>query len=82
MSRSAIDIDETLCIGSGECVGVAPWAFALGPADTTARVLPGAADGDLDLLRLAVMNCPTAAIGFVESDHTDIGSDPGRVDDS
>jgi len=57
-----IEVDKDLCVGSGECVAVAPQAFLLGQDDSTATVLLGAGDVNLDLLIDAEIGCPTGAI--------------------
>ena len=63
-----IELDDELCIGSGECVLVAPDAFRLGSTDPTVTVLPAAATTPPELLADAVANCPTGALRMVASD--------------
>ena len=63
-----IELDEELCIGSGECVLVAPDAFRLGSTDPTVTILPAAATTSLELLADAVMNCPTGALQLIEGE--------------
>ena len=62
-----IELDDELCIGSGECVLVAPDAFRLGSTDPTVTVLPAAATTPLELLADAVENCPTGALRMAAS---------------
>ena len=68
MRSPLIEVDKDLCVGSGECVVVAPQAFLLGQADSTVIVLPSAGDVDLELLIDAEMGCPTGAIRVVRAD--------------
>lgn len=57
-----VEIDEDLCIGSGECVAALPTAFVLDEGHYVARVLPGAALAPGDALSDAALECPTGAI--------------------
>ncbi|NND02666.1 MAG: ferredoxin [Acidimicrobiia bacterium] len=57
-----VEVDQELCIGSGDCVSFAPKAFSLESGEPTATVLPGAGDAALAALQDAEMNCPTGAI--------------------
>ena len=63
-------IDPDLCIGSGECVRVAPAAFQLSEEEGIAVPQPGAAAEDPAQLVLAARNCPTRAIQVVAADGT------------
>jgi len=63
-----VEIDKQLCIGSGECVALAPSAFSLEDANLTVTVLATAPETALDKLRDAEMSCPTGAIRIVPSD--------------
>ena len=65
MTQLRVEVDLSLCIGSGDCVLLAPTAFHLGDADPTVSVLPGAAHTDPEQLRDAEMSCPTGAIRLV-----------------
>ena len=58
-----VEIDEDLCIGAGECVLIAPGAFALHEDDAVARVTPGASSTPPAVLSEAADMCPTGAIG-------------------
>lgn len=57
-----VTIDPDLCIGSGECVRIAPDAFALDEAAGVSVPLPGAADADPGRLEEAERSCPTGAL--------------------
>lgn len=57
-----VEVDEDLCVGTGDCVRIAPQAFALERGDRVARVLPTVGDADVEDLIDAAMNCPTQAI--------------------
>lgn len=65
MPQVSVEVDPDLCIGSGECVAIAPQAFLLGPTDSTASVLSSAASAELEMLQDAEMACPTGAIRIV-----------------
>jgi ferredoxin len=55
-------IDPDLCIGSGECVRVAPTAFRIDEARGVSTPLPAAQALDRDTLDEVAFNCPTRAI--------------------
>jgi ferredoxin len=55
-------IDESSCIGQGDCAELAPNVFAV---DGHARVIGGCPD---DMLVEAASSCPTQAIVLVDSD--------------
>ena len=57
-------VDADLCIGAGNCVHLAPGAFALDD-DGVALPLAGGDAGE-DRIRLAARSCPTGAIGLRE----------------
>ena len=69
-----VGVDRDLCVGTGDCVRIAPEAFHLGSADLQARVLPGAAAVEVGRLRMAAIHCPMQAIQVVET------SDPRSSD--
>ena len=61
-----VEIDRTVCIGSGDCARLAPTAFAL-DADDKAYVLdPESVDAET--LRQAERSCPSGAITVAEAD--------------
>lgn len=60
MPRVAVDAD--LCVGTAECVRLAPGAFELDDAQDIATVTPGAAATPVEQLRRAAYECPTGAI--------------------
>jgi len=63
-----VEVDEELCIGSGECVALAPKAFSLGASDLIVTVLGTAPHVDLDTLEDAAVSCPTGAIQIVRQE--------------
>jgi ferredoxin len=58
-----IDVDDSRCIGSGNCELVAPGTFGVGD-DGVSRVLNQDAN-DPPTIERAIMECPTAAIRHV-----------------
>lgn len=67
---ASVSIDPELCIGSGDCVRVAPAAFELREDLGVSVPLPGAAGVDAALLVQAAAGCPTQAIRVVHEDGT------------
>ena len=65
-SSLSVEVDEDLCIGSGDCVLAAPRAFLLEDRAGTVTVLPTVAVESADALTDAIMNCPTGAITVIE----------------
>lgn len=61
VSGHAIRIDRTLCIGSGNCVAVAPEVFVLG-ADQIVTFVDAPEDIDPDRLVEACAVCPVDAL--------------------
>jgi ferredoxin len=61
-----IGVDESRCVGSGDCALAAPHAFEVDDDRALARVLPGAADADPAELQRAAYACPTGAIRLAE----------------
>jgi ferredoxin len=61
-SATSVTIDPDLCMGSGECVRVAPAAFRLDETRGVSVPLPGAPSVDPALLAEAALGCPTRAI--------------------
>ena len=57
-------IDERACAAHGDCLDVAPQAFAL--SDDDVAVVIGTAPGD-ELLR-AAESCPSVAISVIDDD--------------
>lgn len=58
--RFIVSIDQSRCIGAGNCVHIAPRAFQLDEENVAYLVDPASVDDD-DLLD-AAMSCPTDAI--------------------
>ncbi|MPZ87564.1 MAG: ferredoxin [Nitriliruptorales bacterium] len=58
----SVTLDETRCVGSGDCALVAPSAFQVDEDEGLARVLPGAAHIGRAQLERAARDCPTGAI--------------------
>ncbi|MBD0747095.1 ferredoxin [Streptomyces sp. CBMA152] len=60
--RWHVEVDRSVCIGSGMCVNTAPGSFAL---DTARQSRPTAADTDANEQVLAAAEgCPVEAIGI------------------
>ncbi|WP_219414701.1 ferredoxin [Pseudonocardia nigra] len=62
-----ITLDESICIGSGSCVRLAPGAFTFDNDRQVAEVGDLSAV-ELERLRVAERSCPTGAIFFEEED--------------
>ncbi len=69
-----VSIDPDLCIGSAECVRIAPNAFAIDETTGVSVPLPAAAATDPALLEEAEFSCPTGAIRLVAE--TVLGEEP------
>ncbi len=65
MGQPRVEVDQDLCVGSGNCVEVAQGAFKLNDEDKAEVDDPAAAS--VDLLREAQNQCPVDAI-WVEED--------------
>lgn len=57
-----VTVDADLCIGTGECVRIAPGAFRIDEARGVSVPRPAAALADRALLEEAALSCPTRAI--------------------
>lgn len=57
-----VRVDPELCIGTGECVRIAPAAFHIDETRGVSVPQPGAATIDIALLEEAAVSCPTRAI--------------------
>jgi ferredoxin len=57
-----VSIDPDLCIGSAECVRIAPGVFRIDERRGVSTPLPAAATADAELLAEAAHSCPTRAI--------------------
>jgi ferredoxin len=68
-NRIRIEVDRSLCIGSGDCVDTAPDVFQLDDDDKATVVDPDGASVD-DVLE-AAQNCPVTAI-FVAGEQGDL----------
>lgn len=60
-----VTVDPELCIGSGDCVRVAPAAFHLDEDAGVSVALPGAVATAIAILVRAAEGCPTQAIRLV-----------------
>ena len=65
-NRVHVDVDRSLCIGSGDCVDTAPDVFQLDDEDKAVVVDPDGAPLD-DILE-AAQNCPVTAIFVIGED--------------
>ena len=57
-----VTVDPELCVGTAECVRLAPLAFAIDEDRGVSVPQAGAATTDLEILKVAAFNCPTRAI--------------------
>ncbi len=57
-----VSVDPELCIGTGECVRLAPAAFRIDEARGVSIPQPGVETTDPDVLEEAAQSCPTRAI--------------------
>jgi ferredoxin len=57
-----VTVDPELCVGTAECVRLAPQAFEIDEDRGVSVPQSGAATTDLDILTEAAFNCPTRAI--------------------
>lgn len=62
-----VTVDEQTCVGSGECVRVAPTAFAIDEDEGLAHVLDTARATPTEHLERAARECPTGAIRLADS---------------
>jgi ferredoxin len=62
--KVTVEIDRSVCIGSGDCVRLAPETFALDDDDLAVVLDPTAAT--LGTLELAERSCPSGAITVTE----------------
>jgi CDGSH iron-sulfur domain-containing protein 3 len=70
----SVHVDRAVCIGSGDCVRIAPSAFALDDEDRA--VVLDSSSVDADTLRQAERSCPSGAITVSEA------ADAGRSADT
>ena len=68
-NRVRVEVDRSLCIGSGDCVDTAPDVFQLDEDDKAVVVDPDGASVD-DIVE-AAQNCPVSAI-FVAGEAGDL----------
>jgi ferredoxin len=57
-----VTVDPELCVGTAECVRLAPLAFEIDEDRGVSVPRSGAATTDLAVLQEAAFNCPTRAI--------------------
>ena len=60
-----VSVDPDLCIGSGDCVRIAPLAFRLADDDSVSRPTAEAPACAVEQLLDAARSCPTRAIRLV-----------------
>ncbi len=58
-----VKVDPNLCIGCGLCVSTAPGVFRI---NTEGKAEPVTGEGDPDLIKQAVSDCPVQAISQSE----------------
>ncbi len=74
-----VTVDPELCIGSGDCIRIAPAAFVLDEERGVSVVRPGASAVDRSLLEAAARGCPMQAILLRDGDeHPQVGGSDGR----
>lgn len=61
-----LHVDETLCVGTGQCEMTLPEVFAVGDAGIVEVDRTALETADPELVRRAVRNCPTSALSFAE----------------
>ncbi len=69
MAEPRVEVDQMMCIGSGNCVEVAPGAFRMNDEDKAEVDDPTAQD--IETLRKAEEQCPVAAILVEEPEESD-----------
>jgi ferredoxin len=69
MAEPRVEVDQQMCIGSGNCVEVAKGVFQLNDEDKAEVVDPTAQD--IETLRKAEEQCPVAAILVEEPEESD-----------
>jgi ferredoxin len=57
-----VTVDPELCVGTAECVRLAPQAFEIDEHRGVSVPRSGAATTDVEILKAAAFNCPTRAI--------------------
>jgi ferredoxin len=57
-----VSVDPELCVGTAECVRLAPQAFEIDEDRGVSVPRSGAATTDLSVLQEAAFSCPTRAI--------------------
>lgn len=67
LSGMKIEIDRTMCIGSGNCVNLAPEVFEL-DEENLVDFMDDPQDIDQDRLIEACSLCPVDALGVVDED--------------
>lgn len=67
-----VRVDPELCIGSAECVRIAPRAFRLDPARNISEPTDAAETTDPRLIEEAVRACPTGAISYQRTTGPDV----------
>ena len=60
--RVRVEVDEALCVGTGQCEMILPDVFTVGDEGVVEMDREAAATADPALLRRAVRNCPTSAL--------------------
>ncbi len=64
MGKPRVEVDQNMCIGSGNCVELAPGAFQLDDEGLAEVVDPSAED--METLQEAAKQCPVFAITVEE----------------
>ena len=64
--RVQVKVDESLCVGTGQCEMTLPDVFTVGDEGVVEMNREAAATADPALLQRAVRNCPTSALTLAE----------------
>jgi ferredoxin len=73
-----VSVDPDLCIGSGDCVRIAPDGFLIDDDLGVSQPLPGAAGLPETVLLEAARTCPTQSIRLVVDGRVVHASNSGR----
>jgi ferredoxin len=61
-----VAVDESLCVGTGQCEMTLPDVFTVGDEGVVTMDREAATSADPALLRRAVRNCPTSALTLAD----------------
>jgi ferredoxin len=67
VTGAQVSVDPDLCIGSAECVRIAPEAFQIDESRGVSVPQPAAGSADLGALAEAVRSCPSRALRVIDA---------------